>query len=296
MDQLLSKAMFDKATIFESGYGSGFRQFEVRNLRFRVVSITGGGEYDAATFIERGKRKEMTVQLNHVLIIEGWDHPALEVNTVKYSNGIQIHSAKFAAFSPEWDDLLDEYLAARGTLAKVIIDGRNRGHPAPNPGSARSIARQTPPLVAEHGEIEDQSSAQIFSEGSIDSLLLDRFERDPVARKACLKHFGYTCQVCQILMSEVYGSLGNHYIHVHHRVPLSEIRREYRVNPTRDLVPVCPNCHSMLHRSSPPMPIEELANIVRCRGTLVQQVVAADRGTAETSRKIEATARQSSRC
>jgi 5-methylcytosine-specific restriction protein A len=45
---------------------------------------------------------------------------------------------------------------------------------------------------------------------------------------------------------------------VHHVVPLSSIGKEYVVNPKTDLVPVCPNCHAMIHRKSPPFLIEEL--------------------------------------
>ena len=39
-------------------------------------------------------------------------------------------------------------------------------------------------------------------------------------------------------------------MHVHHKTPLSAItdREDHLVDPTRDLVPVCPNCHAMLHR------------------------------------------------
>jgi len=34
---------------------------------------------------------------------------------------------------------------------------------------------------------------------------------------------------------------------VHHIKPISEIGEDYLVDPVRDLVPVCPNCHRMLH-------------------------------------------------
>ncbi|MDC9497701.1 MULTISPECIES: HNH endonuclease [unclassified Pseudoalteromonas] len=37
-------------------------------------------------------------------------------------------------------------------------------------------------------------------------------------------------------------------MHVHHIVPISDIGDEYQVDPIRDLRPVCPNCHAMLHR------------------------------------------------
>ena len=50
----------------------------------------------------------------------------------------------------------------------------------------------------------------------------------------------------------VYGEMGIGYIHVHHVAPLSDITGEREINPTVGLVPVCPNCHAMLH--TPPRP------------------------------------------
>jgi hypothetical protein len=51
---------------------------------------------------------------------------------------------------------------------------------------------------------------------------------------------------------------GAGFIHVHHRKPLALIGRSYAVNPVKDLVPVCPNCHAMLHTQNPPLSVEEL--------------------------------------
>jgi 5-methylcytosine-specific restriction protein A len=59
-----------------------------------------------------------------------------------------------------------------------------------------------------------------------------------------------------------YGRLGLGFIHVHHLVPISAIGSEYRVDPLADLVPVCPNCHAMLHRSEPPLAIERLRRLL----------------------------------
>lgn len=44
------------------------------------------------------------------------------------------------------------------------------------------------------------------------------------------------------------NKLGKDYIEVHHIKPISEIGSEYVVDPEKDLIPVCFNCHSMLHR------------------------------------------------
>ncbi len=35
------------------------------------------------------------------------------------------------------------------------------------------------------------------------------------------------------------------------------------VNPKTDLVPVCPNCHAMLHRRDPPYDVEQLRGMLR---------------------------------
>jgi len=59
-----------------------------------------------------------------------------------------------------------------------------------------------------------------------------------------------------------YGDLGTGYIHVHHELELSEIGEDYVVDPIKDLKPVCPNCHAMLHKTKPAMAIEKLKELL----------------------------------
>jgi 5-methylcytosine-specific restriction protein A len=59
-------------------------------------------------------------------------------------------------------------------------------------------------------------------------------------------------------MAELYGKLGDGVIHVHHLRELASLGEEYEVDPIKDLRPVCPNCHAILHNSSPAMTIEKL--------------------------------------
>ena len=56
--------------------------------------------------------------------------------------------------------------------------------------------------------------------------------------------------MCGLRFEERYGEIGHEFMHVHHKMPLSEIANHdnHAVNPLEDLVPVCPNCHAMLHR------------------------------------------------
>lgn len=74
------------------------------------------------------------------------------------------------------------------------------------------------------------------------------YERNPIARKKCLEHYGVHCQICKFNFEKVYGEVGRNFIHVHHIKPLHTIQQDYEVDPKMDLIPVCPNCHAMLHR------------------------------------------------
>ncbi|NVO84280.1 HNH endonuclease [Hymenobacter sp. P5252] len=101
---------------------------------------------------------------------------------------------------------------------------------------------------------EVQSDAgQTFFEGATTQVLVNKYERNTEARKACIAHYGGpTCQICDFNFFDKYGSEGEGLIHVHHLKPLASIGETYQVNPTEDLIPVCPNCHAMLHRKNPP--------------------------------------------
>ena len=89
------------------------------------------------------------------------------------------------------------------------------------------------------------------------------YERDRAARQACICHYGLACIVCGLVFEERYGDLGGDYIHVHHLVPISEIGESYEVDPIKDLCPICPNCHAMVHRRYPPFSIDEVRRQLR---------------------------------
>lgn len=102
-----------------------------------------------------------------------------------------------------------------------------------------------------------------FREGATRRVLVNVYERDPSARRECLKKHGTRCSVCKLSFGEKYGADFETAIHVHHLRPLSEIGKEYLVNPIADLRPVCPNCHAILHRRVPPYTIEEVRSFLR---------------------------------
>lgn len=123
------------------------------------------------------------------------------------------------------------------------------------------------PKASEHGDIlpDEIAEPDRVIEGAKKQITVNAFERDASARLKCIAKWGSVCTVCDFDFGEVYGSLGAGYIHVHHLKPLSEIGESYTLDPINDLRPVCPNCHAMLHRSSPAMTPEELKKALRKR-------------------------------
>lgn len=101
-----------------------------------------------------------------------------------------------------------------------------------------------------------------YLEGAQKQITVNAYERNPKAREECLSQKGYQCSVCNFDFVSMYGELGKGYIHVHHLLELSLIGTEYQVS-AKDLAPVCPNCHAMLHKKKPAYSIEELQEIIR---------------------------------
>lgn len=105
---------------------------------------------------------------------------------------------------------------------------------------------------------EEWGLAQPLYEGAVQVVQVNSFERNPLARAACIKHYGVLCSVCGFSFGEQYGSMAASYIQVHHLTPLASIGETYKIDPIADLRPLCANCHAVVHLRSPPYTIEEM--------------------------------------
>lgn len=110
---------------------------------------------------------------------------------------------------------------------------------------------------------ENRKSFVCNAEGKIIKYYGTRYERSQRNREAAIAEHGCKCMVCGFDFEKVYGELGKGYIEVHHIEPLyihgGKIKK---VNPKTDLVCLCSNCHSMIHRKKgEPMKVEELKAI-----------------------------------
>lgn len=99
-------------------------------------------------------------------------------------------------------------------------------------------------------------------EGAAVTVMVNRYERDRMARIKCIAHYGCVCHACGIKLSDVYGSAAVGFIHVHHVTPIASIKSEYELDPIRDLRPLCPNCHAVAHLRREPYSIEELQTML----------------------------------
>lgn len=98
------------------------------------------------------------------------------------------------------------------------------------------------------------------SEGQKYSVLSNRYERSRANRAAAIAVHGRSCAVCQFNFDDNYGDLARGYVEVHHLIPVSSMGAPRPVDPITELVPLCANCHRMVHRRWPPYTPQELAD------------------------------------
>jgi hypothetical protein len=103
-------------------------------------------------------------------------------------------------------------------------------------------------------------------EGSIEGTSTEEtskfYERSKVNRALCLAFHGYDCKACGINMRRTYTDLNNDFIHVHHLNPVASAGVK-RPDPIKDMIPLCPNCHSVAHLRNPPYQLSELKYMIQ---------------------------------
>lgn len=107
-------------------------------------------------------------------------------------------------------------------------------------------------------EIENDFSTIIIEEGALSQIPANHRERSSKLRKAAISEFRrrsggiISCQVCGFDFEGTYGEIGRGYIHIHHRLPMHTLDIEGSSQSVRKalekLVPLCANCHAMIHR------------------------------------------------
>jgi 5-methylcytosine-specific restriction enzyme A len=97
-------------------------------------------------------------------------------------------------------------------------------------------------------EAELAEEDDFYTDGAVKYFYGKRYERNPINREKAIEIHGLNCVCCGFNFEKVYGERGKDFIEVHHVKPLSTIKEDVIINPETDLVPICSNCHRMIHR------------------------------------------------
>jgi 5-methylcytosine-specific restriction enzyme A len=103
-------------------------------------------------------------------------------------------------------------------------------------------------VIANDIDSEQAEEESYYKDGAVKQYYGKRYERRTENRKKAIEHHGLNCVVCGFNFEKVYGERGKDFIEVHHVNPLSTIGEQIVIDPKEDLVPVCSNCHRMIHR------------------------------------------------
>lgn len=157
---------------------------------------------------------------------------------------------------------------------KLFVKGLNADTiPVPVPGEYKMEEEEEASAMVADSHLPLKTQTTIFTEGEDDgTITMEHRKRNMELRQACIevfkaRHGGrIVCECCGFDFARAYA-IGDEYIEVHHRFPFSQAEGEHPVNAETDLVPLCANCHRMIHHGmggrGECMTLEELKKIYR---------------------------------
>lgn len=162
----------------------------------------------------------------------------------------------------------EAYLAAQAPILDYLL----------NNGFSYTDISQTLANITPETPVAPPSTPRYFDENIIISEGYRQETRQQVARRsarlrqAAIEHYTrdgrIVCAVCDFDFEHVYGELGRGFIEIHHQVPIvayteEDVERTLQ-EALANVVPLCANCHRMIHRSRNHMlTVDELRAIVQ---------------------------------
>ncbi|MBE6022307.1 MAG: hypothetical protein E7231_03615 [Cellulosilyticum sp.] len=81
-------------------------------------------------------------------------------------------------------------------------------------------------------------------------------------KNQCIDYYGAICDICGFDFGYTYGEEYEGFIEVHNvHGHVEEITK--MTHPTDDLIPVCCNCHQVMHSKTPPISVEQMRKMVK---------------------------------
>ncbi len=187
-------------------------------------------------------------------------HPnATEFEFFRHPSSVYMKLCNFLSLDP---DYAGKGLQSTSRLDKIIWDefANDREYLA---NIARGIRKNAQNVAqSKQGGEPNFSMDEEFAEGRILTRLHTTRERNQTLVKKKKQsvldaHGKLECEVCGFDFAKVYGQLGTDFAECHHTTPLHQLRESTHLR-LPDLAIVCANCHRMLHRSRPPLTVQQL--------------------------------------
>jgi 5-methylcytosine-specific restriction protein A len=188
----------------------------------------------------------------------------------QFNNAVKLYINKSSDFD-DIDSILD--IDDVGLLTRILLSIENRfAYVKRDDKKTEGLkyyigylkSRKSTNSPTQHKKYDIKDVVEEYEEGSLLDCHGSKYERSRKARNECLEYYGYRCRVCGFDFEKQYGKIGREFIEVHHRTEVSSYGgTNHKVHPIEDLIPVCSNCHSMLHRTRPAMSIADLSSLVK---------------------------------
>ena len=228
-------------------------------------SITNNGtiipqkirKFFGADLLKQGQSKPITLIYRDVFY-----DAKIEVDSTDMSRARLIWEDDFAFVIdrrlPQWHEVSSEKEEIDTNRPKI------RFNKIPTESNEYKIDFINPQIINNDIYSEETEVIEGSKEGGSKYLFVKSYERSLENRKRAIERHGVQCSVCDFNFERFYGEIGIGFIEVHHTKPLSSLNDKIVVNPYTDLVPICSNCHRMIHRSRDKvLSIDELKNIIK---------------------------------
>ncbi len=194
------------------------------------------------------------------VIADALRHLGGEAHLSEIYHYIEAHSTK--ELSASWQASIRHALE-RASSDSAVFDGKDDFfYSAMGLGSGIWGLRNFEPTLEMMDITQDDSG---FSEGRENLALHIRRERNhqviTLAKQRKLSEKGsLCCEVCDFNFEKVYGDIGKNFIEAHYIKPVSQLTPNEKTE-VEDIVLLCSNCHSMIHRKKPWLTVEQLSTL-----------------------------------
>ncbi|WP_326984756.1 HNH endonuclease [Chryseobacterium sp. MYb264] len=161
-------------------------------------------------------------------------------------------------------DILNEYFNQFHTIPQIIEEEKVSG--TKKSSAFRRYIEFCQTIAKPNFNVNQPELDDIYEVRSQDGekiIISKAAERDALLRSLAIKIHGTNCFGCNFNFVEKYGKAGEGFIEIHHTVPLARYEESRVIDPKTDLIPLCSNCHRIVHRRKDfVLTLEELKVII----------------------------------